>query len=196
MIFLRIHHPSDHIITMASYSSIPAATDESASEQPMEFSRRESSVSAGSILSSPHKYLPTFAALIALGIFLGRYSFFGADETRVVLPEAPVTQLCEIYHSSPTSVIQTSRGEPSKQWKEVGCIHRERRLDAVSFEGAAPAAVIDVNFNDVPFGDRSPILGFGGAFTEAAALNYGSLSDDGKQAVMDLLFGKDGLGYR
>lgn len=109
-------------------------------------------------------------------------------------------QLCEIYHSSPTSVIQTSRGEPSKQWMEVGCIHRERRLekDTVSSESAAPApaAVIHVDFNDIPFGDRSPILGFGGAFTEAAALNYGSLSDEGKQAVMDLLFGKEGLGYR
>ena len=79
----------------------------------------------------------------------------------------------------------------------MGCIHRERRLERSSLDGgASPAAVIDVNFKNVPFGDRTPILGFGGAFTEAAALNYGSLSEEGKHAAMDLLFGKDGLGYR
>lgn len=79
----------------------------------------------------------------------------------------------------------------------MGCIHRERRLEqSLPDGGAAPAAVIDVNFNSVPFGDRASILGFGGAFTEAAALNYESLSEEGKQAVMDLLFGKEGLGYR
>ncbi len=39
-------------------------------------------------------------------------------------------------------------------------------------------------------------MGFGGAFTEASALNYMSLSEDGRQAVIDLLFGKTvGLGY-
>ena len=37
--------------------------------------------------------------------------------------------------------------------------------------------------------------GFGGAFTEASARNYQSLDDSGKSAVIDLLFGKDGLGY-
>jgi hypothetical protein len=176
---------------MTNYSSIPS---EESTEQPMELTRRDSSVSNLSFFSSPHKYL-AILALITSAFFVGRYSFFRGGQTRVVLPQSSVTQLCEIYHSSPTSVIQTSRGEPSKQWKEVGCIYRERRLEETS-ENVAPSAVIDVSFKTVPFGDRSPILGFGGAFTEAAALNYGSLSEEGKLAVMDLLFGKEGLGYR
>jgi glucosylceramidase len=46
-----------------------------------------------------------------------------------------------------------------------------------------------------PYKNRSPILGFGAAFTEAASLNYQSLSETGKQALMELFFGKSGLGY-
>lgn len=44
----------------------------------------------------------------------------------------------------------------------------------------------------VPF---QSILGFGGAFTDAAALNYAALSRAGKQSALDLLFGSAGLGY-
>jgi glucosylceramidase len=40
-----------------------------------------------------------------------------------------------------------------------------------------------------------PILGFGGAFTEASALNFGRLLPAGQEAVLELLFGKTGLGY-
>ena len=41
----------------------------------------------------------------------------------------------------------------------------------------------------------NPILGFGGSFTESAALNYFSLSPAGREAVLDIFFGEDGLGY-
>lgn len=58
-----------------------------------------------------------------------------------------------------------------------------------------PSALLQVNFSHVPHQDRPPILGFGGAFTESSALNYMSLNQDGKDAVIRLLFGKDGLGY-
>ncbi|GMI44283.1 hypothetical protein TrCOL_g12668 [Triparma columacea] len=39
------------------------------------------------------------------------------------------------------------------------------------------------------------ILGFGGAFTEAASLNFQTLSEGGRTRVVELLFGKGGLGY-
>ena len=41
----------------------------------------------------------------------------------------------------------------------------------------------------------SPILGFGGAFTQAASLNFHALSSTGQDAALELLFGKTGLGY-
>ena len=183
---------------MTNYSSIPS--DQPASES-MELTRRESSVSNG---SAPHKTLVVSIGIasVALAYLLGLRAGGGTgggvgSAEKVVLPTeaAGVTQLCEIYHDGPVSVIQTSRGEPSKQWKEVGCIRRSRGLK--EGQNVAPsAAVIDVDYSQVPFGDRVPILGFGGAFTEAAALNYGSLNEQGQSAVMELLFGKEGLGYR
>jgi glucosylceramidase len=60
----------------------------------------------------------------------------------------------------------------------------------------APDALMQVNLSQIAFpGKAVPILGFGGAFTEAAALNYQSLTETGKDTVMELLFGKSGLGY-
>ena len=38
-------------------------------------------------------------------------------------------------------------------------------------------------------------MGFGGAFTEAAAKNFFSLSGEGQEAALELLFGDSGLGY-
>ena len=59
-----------------------------------------------------------------------------------------------------------------------------------------PDAILQVDFETPGQANRSlPILGFGGAFTEAAALNYESLSQRGKNIVMELLYGKSGLGY-
>jgi hypothetical protein len=62
-------------------------------------------------------------------------------------------------------------------------------------EYGMPSAEIRVNFDTIAHPDRQPILGFGGAFTEASALNYMSLNDEGREAVVSLLFGKNGLGY-
>ena len=59
-----------------------------------------------------------------------------------------------------------------------------------------PSAVINVDFTNIIFPNRQPILGFGGAFTEASALNFWSLNEHGRKAALELLFGKDGLGYR
>ena len=167
-------------------------------DETMELTQRESTVSDKSNpLFTPQKYVLALA-FITSAFFLGRYSSSpNGDASLVILPKTSVTQLCEVYSTSPTRVIQTSRSEPSKQWKDVGCIHREHRGLMTSSEASSyPAAVINVDFKRLPFDDRTSILGFGGAFTEAAALNYGSLSEEGQKAVMELLFGKDGLGYR
>jgi len=132
-------------------------------------------------------------------------------------------RLCEIYHNpssedslSNIHIIQTSLSEPSKQWNEVPCLihthnshnNKNRKLhpsdtshsssnpESSSSSEYYPSAIINVEFTSQPFRKRQPILGFGGAFTEAAALNFNSLSDDGKAVALELLFGKDGLGYR
>mmetsp|Transcript_5326 Transcript_5326/g.15516 ORF Transcript_5326/g.15516 Transcript_5326/m.15516 type:complete len:892 (-) Transcript_5326:169-2844(-) len=69
-------------------------------------------------------------------------------------------------------------------------------IDNVIKEYASPTAEIRVDFASGPaFPHRQPVLGFGGAFTEATALNYKSLSKGGQDAVVELLFGSRGLGY-
>lgn len=123
---------------------------------------------------------------------------------------------------SPSNIrmIQTSLSEPSKQWSDVSCIHRTLSSSSSSNNSRRklhpsdtshdnnyytpeddggytnPSAIINVNFDNVAFPEREPILGFGGAFTEAAALNFGSLNKEGKNVALELLFGRDGLGYR
>ena len=105
--------------------------------------------------------------------------------------------------------------EPSKQWADVPCIVRRQSSSSSSSsklsssstqhnsEGeindggyARPSAIINVDFDKISFPNREPILGFGGAFTEAAALNFGSLNEEGRKVALELLFGRDGLGYR
>ena len=72
----------------------------------------------------------------------------------------------------------------------------EQRLNPLLVNNyQAPDAILQVNFSDRIFDDRSPIYGFGGAFTESSALNYQRLSSAGKEAVIELLFGATGLGY-
>jgi glucosylceramidase len=117
--------------------------------------------------------------------------------------------LCQFYDDTSTSVrmIQTSLKEPSRQWSDQPCFPASRHttlftnqrgrppvlpLDAYG----SPDAILRVNFSAVAFPThQTPILGFGGAFTEASGRNYQRLSEQGKQAVMELLFGAQGLGY-
>eukprot|EP00979_Chaetoceros_neogracilis_P000737 scaffold164_cov266-Chaetoceros_neogracile.AAC.24 len=124
---------------------------------------------------------------------------------------------CQLYLDSHTDVkvLQTSLGDPSNQWGEVPCLVRNTRRIPYSkiyedrqwswlfghgnpttpIEYGSPSAVIKTNFQNIAHPKRDPIIGFGGAFTEATALNYLSLDTDGKNAILELLFGKDGLGY-
>lgn len=127
---------------------------------------------------------------------------------------------CEIYPNNNNyhnmRLIQTSLGEPSAHWSRVSCStpaphsYSSSTSSSESY-AAATSAIINVDFSTHAFSSKNendndnnaaqhrpppPILGFGGAFTEAAAINYMSLSTDGRRAVMDLLFSTTlGLGY-
>lgn len=103
-------------------------------------------------------------------------------------------------------VLQTSMQNPSQQWSTLPCYHESQRKNLwsklVSSEEpnldqfGAPDASFRVNLSQPAFPQRqTPILGFGGAFTEASSLNFHSLNPEGQEAVLELLFGKTGLGY-
>ena len=172
------------------------------------------------------KYVVSACILILLLTFIGgRQSittFSSKSNIDIIGGATTANRLCEIYHypSSEDSlsnirIIQTSLSEPSKQWNEVPCLihnsahnrnnrklhpsdtsHSSSNPESSSSSEYYPSAIIHVDFTSQPFRKRQPILGFGGAFTEAAALNFNSLSKDGKAVALELLFGKDGLGYR
>jgi glucosylceramidase len=88
-------------------------------------------------------------------------------------------------------VLQTGLQEPTLKWAPQECafspsVQTYRSVDAE----------IQVELNMFAHPDRLPIMGFGGAFTEASALNFNSLTEPGREMVMKLLFGKEeGLGY-
>ena len=172
------------------------------------------------------KYVVSACILILLLTFIGgrQSTTKGSSNIDIIGGTTTANRLCEIYHdpSSEDSltnnirIIQTSLSEPSKQWNEVPCLihthnshnNKNRKLhpsdtshsssnpESSSSGEYYPSAIINVDFTSQPFRKRQPILGFGGAFTEAAALNFNSLSEDGKAVALELLFGKDGLGYR
>ena len=110
--------------------------------------------------------------------------------------------------ASTARLIQTSMKDPGQQWSILPCYResdktniwkslRKETNDQQPVETfGAPDAILRVNFSQHAFPQReTPILGFGGAFTEAAALNFHSLDHQGQEAVLELLFGKSGLGY-
>jgi len=123
------------------------------------------------------------------------------------VPPVMYRPFCLTHSSKATArILQTSMGTPSQPWSHVACYSQPETVRSwmsgsppvtVNLNGyGAPDAILQTNWNlPSPFSDRTPILGFGAAFTEASALNYQSLSEDGKTALMELLFGRSGLGY-
>lgn len=102
---------------------------------------------------------------------------------------------CQMYLGDGAKVIQTSLGDPGTHWGQIACLVRKDDDADEPIEYGMPSADILVDFDDIAHPDREPIMGFGGAFTEASALNFMTLSEEGREAVMSLLFGKEGLGY-
>jgi hypothetical protein len=114
----------------------------------------------------------------------------------------PECQIHSQQYQQSIQLIQTAMAQPSQQWSLQPCISQTTtgRIpvddNTVTLNDyAAPDARILVNFSHVAFDTSTKILGFGGAFTQSAALNYNHLSATAKSAVMELLFGQDGLGY-
>ena len=127
------------------------------------------------------------------------------SSTRAVEPPQLIRSLCLVFGGRRARLIQTSMKEPSQQWSPVTCFQPERgpllsplkRRPTVQLNAfGAPDAILQVDFSTLAHANsRIPILGFGGAFTEAAARNFHRLSPTGQDAVLELLFGATGLGY-
>ena len=120
----------------------------------------------------------------------------------------PVTYrpFCLTHNSKVTArILETSMGNPSQQWSHRPCYSQPEKVRNWMGTSSppnvhlnaygAPDAILQTNLSTSPFQHRSPILGFGAAFTEASSLNYQTLSDAGKQKLMELFFGRAGLGY-
>ena len=112
-------------------------------------------------------------------------------------------EACQVmYHSASSSsssmnvrIIQTAKESPSEHYVPLSC-KVVKKLTSNADIAVGEMAPITVDFLDILNADReNGIVGFGGAFTEASALNFHSLNEDGQEAVLDLLFGESGLGY-
>ena len=87
-----------------------------------------------------------------------------------------------------SNIIQSSNSQPhdrSGQLKDLGNIP----WTANRQPGHQTTVVIDVQTR------RQTILGFGGAFTEAAGFAWKKLSDDAQQTVLREYWGAEGIGY-
>jgi len=120
-----------------------------------------------------------------------------------------IRPFCKIYgdHLKFAGILQTSIGDPSQQWSHIPCYAQPKSNNMnlwasqdsnrdVNINGyGVPDAIFKTDFSRHAFPERQPIVGFGAAFTEASSLNYQSLSDLGKERLMELLFGKSGIGH-
>ena len=157
-------------------------------------------------------------SLIGVGALIG--SSWHRSSTPVAVPslerldDQPSTasrnrRFCRIYGDRVkfAGILQTSIGNPSEQWSHVPCYEQPKKsnllwasvdsdVETADINGyGAPDAIFRTDFGRPAFPNRQPIIGFGAAFTEASSLNYQSLSDEGKARLMELLYGKTGIGY-
>jgi glucosylceramidase len=161
-------------------------------------------------------------ALVGVGVLIGGSLSQSPSTTTTTASSPPVADhsgptsrirpFCKIHGDSLVfaEVLQTSLGDPSQQWARIPCyvqppkISKKTGASQVSDQEdddtdinsyGAPDAIFRTELDRPAFPDRQPIIGFGAAFTEAASLNYQSLSDTAKERLMELMFGKTGLGY-
>jgi len=73
----------------------------------------------------------------------------------------------------------------------VDCSSKLEKDGLCSPLGTGPIAKISINSNK----KYQKVIGFGGAFTEAAAFNFYRLSKEVQQKVMELYYGVSGIGY-
>ncbi|GMH83686.1 hypothetical protein TrVE_jg3382 [Triparma verrucosa] len=89
------------------------------------------------------------------------------------------------FSSVPITVVSTSLSSLSTPWST-------QTLSNPPLCASSPQSAKLTHDPDL---EHQKILGFGGAFTEAASLNFNALSEKGREEVLRLLFSKDGLGY-
>ena len=163
--------------------------------------------------------------LLGVGILIGRTLNHSPSIMTISTPPPPPSspktedprqstgrnrRSCRIYGDRLkfAGVLQTSIGDPSQQWSHVPCYVQPKKnnillwagqddnLHAADINGyGTPDAILRTDFSRRAFPNRQPIVGFGAAFTEASSLNYQSLSEEAKERLMELFFGKSGIGY-
>ncbi|GMH93961.1 hypothetical protein TL16_g12769 [Triparma laevis f. inornata] len=99
-------------------------------------------------------------------------------------PSICATSIFSTFSQNPITVTTTTRSKLSTPWSTLTLL-----------PPLCPSTLPSSKLTHDPETTFQRILGFGGAFTESAALNYMSLSEEGREDIVDLLFGKDGLGY-
>lgn len=117
-------------------------------------------------------------------------------EVVVVPPEEQTAVMVRpgcVSYTRRITILQTSMATPDHQWAPIACEDSKNQVVELNSFGL-PDAILQTNLSHTVF-EHSKIKGFGGAFTEAAALNFNQLSIKGKETLMELLFGKSGLGY-
>ena len=102
-------------------------------------------------------------------------------------------------------VIQTKRGGKYRRTELEGAVYKatsnersscdslkgpEEELSSSVLHGPA-AAIVAIN----RLKERQTIIGFGGAFTEASAVNFQKLPSEAKEEVLEAYWGVDGIGY-
>jgi hypothetical protein len=130
-----------------------------------------------------------------------RYNNLHRGARAMLLPS-----LLSSFFSSSTATSSSSSSSSQKQRRQSSSEEEDEDYSNPSSSDTTtstssssqqrPSAIINVDFSSIVFPNRPPILGFGGAFTEASALNFWSLNEKGRKAALELLFGKNGLGYR
>lgn len=122
------------------------------------------------------------ALAFALGIWLGR----GALRAKTVTPTDILNGGVYALKRATVQLVQTAQDYPERLQSMAPQVFEK------DFEFSGPT----INFmSSRPAPNTHEFEGFGGAFTESAALVFEKLSPDQKQEVLEKYFGEDGLGY-
>jgi O-glycosyl hydrolase len=97
---------------------------------------------------------------------------------------------CRTVHVFRTTSDGSSQLSAHAGSARVECIEDRDPRETSSADGLATASV-EVHLKS----PKQGIIGFGGAFTEAAAITFASLPAFAQQKVLDLYWGKEGIGY-
>ena len=99
---------------------------------------------------------------------------------------SPSLESSNLGPTTTTTIYTTARSKLSTPWAESSPV-------SPSNHATKPSNHATLTFDSSSH--HQSILGFGGAFTEAAALNFDALPPSGQEALIEALFGSTGLGY-